>query len=50
MPSNWVAKGISAGPMKLRRRTSSGSMPSSSATWSTTRSIMNEASGRPAPR
>ena len=36
--------------MKFLRRSSSGSMPSSCASWSITTSIMWVASGRPAPR
>ena len=36
--------------MKFRRRTSSGSIPSSAASWSIVTSIMCVASGRPAPR
>ena len=36
--------------MKLRRRTSPGSMPSSAANMSTARSMICVASGRPAPR
>ena len=36
--------------MKLRRRSSSGSIPSSCASWSSVTSIICVASGRPAPR
>ena len=36
--------------MKFLRRSSSGSIPSSAASWSIMTSIMCVASGRPAPR
>jgi len=42
--------GIAEGGMRLRRRSSMGSMPSSRAATSMTRSIAYVASGRPAPR
>ena len=45
-----VVKGNSSGRMKLRRRSSAGSMPSSSAARSIRRSSISAASGRPAPR
>ena len=45
-----VSCGSLCGGMKLRRRSSSGSIPSSWASWSMVTSIMWVASGRPAPR
>ena len=42
--------GKSAGAMRLRRRTSTGSRPSSAASRSIERSTSAAASGRPAPR
>ena len=46
----WVLKGKASGWMKLRRRISSGAIPSSSAATSMSRSMQAAASGRPAPR
>ena len=45
-----TSAGKSSLGMKFFRRSSSGSMPSSAATWSTIISIRWVASGRPAPR
>ena len=45
-----LSYGKLSGGRKLRRRTSAGSMPSSSATRSIARSMTYVASGRPAPR
>src|SRR6267378_1700002 len=45
-----VLNGIAEGGMRLRRRSSMGSRPSSRAATSITRSIAYVASGRPAPR
>ena len=42
--------GNDSGGMKLRRRSSLGSIPISAANTSTIRSIASVASGRPAPR
>ena len=49
MPTATSAGKSSLG-MKFLRRTSSGSIPSSAASWSSITSIMWVASGRPAPR
>ena len=49
MPA-WFVYGKSCGRMKLRRRSSRLSMPSSLAAASMSRSVMYAASGRPAPR
>ena len=45
-----VAYGNSSLPTKLRRRSSSRSIPSSAAIWSTITSMYCVASGLPAPR
>ena len=45
-----VWNGNTSSPRRLRSRSSIGSMPSSSAAWSTSRSSSAVASGRPAPR
>ena len=50
MMSSAVVCGKSSAGMKFRRRTSSGSMSSSRATWFIISSIQWVASGRPAPR
>jgi hypothetical protein len=49
MPDS-VVMGKRSGAMKLRRRTSAGSIPISAAKASTARSMAAAASGRPAPR